>query len=50
MNKLTLSFILGMSMVFTLSAKDKVIVNPAVDFTNSGITHISKIELGDKDN
>jgi hypothetical protein len=49
MNKLILSFILGMSMAFTLAAKDKVIVNPVVDFTNSGITHISKIELGDKE-
>jgi hypothetical protein len=30
----------------TLSAKDKVIVQPAYEFTNSGVYHISKIEIG----
>jgi thiol-disulfide isomerase/thioredoxin len=32
--------------VFTVSAKDKVIVNPAYEFTNTGVTHITQIELG----
>ena len=34
------------STTFTISAKDKVIVNPVFEFSNSGITHITKIELG----
>ena len=31
---------------FTVSARDKVIVNPVYEFSNTGITHITKIELG----
>jgi thiol-disulfide isomerase/thioredoxin len=43
---LLLCLFLGLFAAFTLSAKDKVIVNPAYEFTTSGIFHISKIELG----
>jgi thiol-disulfide isomerase/thioredoxin len=46
MKKQLLFLFLGLLAVFTLSAKDQVIVNPAYEFTNSGIFHISKIELG----
>ena len=34
---------------FTVSAKDKVIDNPVYEFSNTGITHITKIELSKKE-
>jgi hypothetical protein len=46
MKRLFLFLFLGLLAVFTLSAKDQEIVNPAYEFTTSGIFHISKIELG----
>ncbi|GAB6011581.1 TlpA family protein disulfide reductase [Viscerimonas tarda] len=46
MKKIILALILGISATFTVSAKDKVIVNPEVDFTNNGVIHFTKIELG----
>jgi thiol-disulfide isomerase/thioredoxin len=46
MKRFILALIFGMSIASSLSAKDKVIVNPVVDFTNTGIIHITKIEVG----
>lgn len=40
-----LPFILLLLATTAISAKDKVITNPVYDFTTSGITNVSKIEL-----
>lgn len=42
---LLLPFILLLLSTTTIYAKGKVITNPVYDFTKSGITHVSKIEL-----
>jgi thiol-disulfide isomerase/thioredoxin len=45
MRQTILALIIALT-TFTVSAKDKVIVNPEYEFSNSGNTHITKIELG----
>jgi len=45
MKQIILTLIIALT-IFTVSAKDKVIVNPVYEFSKTGITHITKIELG----
>ncbi|MDR1331590.1 MAG: TlpA family protein disulfide reductase [Tannerella sp.] len=49
MKQFLLTIILAAVATATTVAKDKIIVNPAYEFSNSGITHISKIELGENE-
>jgi hypothetical protein len=45
MKQKVLTLIIALT-TFTVSAKDEVIVNPVYEFSRTGITHITKIELG----
>jgi thiol-disulfide isomerase/thioredoxin len=49
MKKQIIGILLGLSVFLTLSAKDKVIVNPVYEFKTSGINHIARIELTDNE-
>lgn len=49
MKKSIVVLIFGMSVAFAAAAKDRVIVNPVVDFANTGINQLTKVELGDKE-
>ena len=49
MKKLIITLVVTLANLYLLSAKDKVIVNPVYDFSKSGITHVSKIEIGKKE-
>jgi len=49
MKKTILILIITLISLCMVSAKDKVIVNPVYEFSTSGITHITKIELGKKE-
>ena len=46
MKHLFLISIIALAIPFVAFAKDKIIANPVYEFSNSGITHITKIELG----
>ena len=49
MKQTVLTLIIAMTTFCAVSAKDKVIVNPVYEFSNTGITYITKIELGKKE-
>jgi len=49
MKKNIFAFIITLTGLFSVSAKDRVIVDPVYEFSKSGITHITKIELGEKE-
>ena len=46
MKRTILTFIIVLATFCMVSAKDKLIVNPVYEFSNTGIIHITKIELG----
>ena len=48
MKRTFLTFLIVLTAL-TVSAKDKVIVNPVYEFSNTGIAHITKIELGENE-
>ncbi|MDR3245755.1 MAG: hypothetical protein LBT50_04915 [Prevotellaceae bacterium] len=41
--------IISMSLAVSVQAKDRIIVNPAYEFSASGITYVTKIELGENE-
>ncbi|MDR1518342.1 MAG: TlpA family protein disulfide reductase [Dysgonamonadaceae bacterium] len=49
MKKITFLSLIVFALGFSAAAKDSVIVKPAYEFSNSGISHISKIVLNDKE-
>ena len=49
MKKLLFTLIIALASLFSAFAKDRVIDNPVYEFSKSGITHITKIELSKKE-
>ena len=49
MKKTILTLIVVIANLCVITAKDRVINNPVYEFNNTGITHVTKIELGGKE-
>ena len=47
--KTILSLIIALANIYIIAANDGVIENPVCEFSNTGITHVTKIELGEKE-